>query len=254
MNLLLTSPAGRLDLTEAWVDIEVVYGFDPAAQLTVVCRDGERTLVNDRALDRDGHPPTLDLDGRTWRLQQTAKDGRQVTLTFEDERVALLRDQKGELTVTSGSLASFVRRLASDAGVNVDQVAVDDVDQQLSRDDAETSWSAIGRLAAEANARVLMTADGLTVAPDSDITARNEPLSLREQTGGVDFINFVVDARDRAQEATIEVRGEPGTIHPGVAARIDGLRPARGPWVVSQVTWRPHRTATTIDLIRPQVR
>lgn len=251
MNLLLTSQAGRLDLSDAWTDLEITYGFDPAAQLTIVCRDGSRTLINHPSLDLSAPPPSLDLDGRTWRLQQTAKDGRQVTLTLEDDRVARLRDDDGEFTVTSGTLNAFLRRLAREAAVPVDLVEVANIDEQLSRDDEETSWDAIGRLADVAGARVLMTDTGLAVADDRTLAGRGPQLTFREKSDGVDFIDFVVDARRRAEEVALEVRGTPGTLLPGVDARIAGLRPAAGRWITAQVTWRPHRTATTIDLIRP---
>jgi len=252
MKLVLRSDADRIDLTEAWTDLELVNGFTTAAAATITLRDPNRQLINHRMLDPDATPPRLDLNGRTYRLQSTAKDGPQLALTLEDDRIARLRDRHGELTATAGSidLNGFLRRLATDAGVPVELLDTKDTGEQYARDDDETSWEAIRRLAGDAEAHALMGADGLIVAGDAALAARHEVLELTEQVAGVDIIDFVVDARRRAETAAIEVRTEPGGLTPGMEVAIRRLRPARGRWIVSQVTYRPHRTTTALELVR----
>lgn len=252
MRLRLEAAGRRMDLTGAWTDVELTNGLTVAPTLTIGLRDPGRTLVNDQLLAADAAPPTLDLEGRTWRLQQTSKDGNALTLTFEDDRAVRLRRQAGELTVTEGTitLARFLRRLAGDARVPVDLIDVGRIDEQLGRSDDETSWDAIRRLAGEADAHAYLSQGGLVVAGDRALTGRQPSVQLAEKTGGVDHIDFIVDARRRAETVTVELRAEPGRLVPGVEVRIAGLRPAGGRWIVGQVTWQPHRTATTVELVR----
>lgn len=250
LDLAVTDGTRRLDLAQVWTDVTLVDGFVQAPHLTVQVHDPQRTLIADPLIRRSTWIP---FDRRRHLLSGIAKDGSTVTLVGEDVHVRRLRAQRGELTVSASTpLARFVRRLARDADVPIVTVQVADLPEPYERGEDETSWDCIVRLATEARSRVIMEPGGLVVADDQTLQQRRTPVDLAERQAGVDHINFQASDGDVvAEQASVDLRAEPGQLQTGTPVRVSGLRPMDGPWLVSEVQWQPHRTATRVELVRP---
>lgn len=94
-SLVLTrSGYPRLDIADSIVSGDVERTMDGASTLTVTVQDSSRRLIESGRLETDKDrlaTVRTHVDGLGWELEKVTKQGDQLTLTFEDLEVSLLR-------------------------------------------------------------------------------------------------------------------------------------------------------------------
>lgn len=236
-------------------DPVITQRIDGASTLEVVVSDGTRATLRD---DNFGGPMYAVFAGLHFELASIAKNGDDLTLTFEDAIVAALRRRKRKLSVKAGTMTrrGFVAKLAKEANVaySVDPEKRGPVRKPLGRsvhDLPDNSWDVLGEVAEEVHWRRFSDGTRLVVGSDEWLFDRDKnPTRLREFTHGVHNVDFTCDVRRRASEATVTVDVDLWALPPGSLVRGVDLGPADGKWLVSGYT----RTATsprgTVDLVR----
>lgn len=108
---------------------------------------------------------------------------------------------------------------------------------EFARGKKETSWDAIGRLAAEVGWRRFMRMGQLWFISEPDLFRQRAVLRIREGQDGVDWIDFDIDLFDRKALAQLEVFGRSNrwTARPGEVVVVEGSGPADGRWLVARV-------------------
>lgn len=104
-----------LDITERVTDWSVKSTIEGASTLTLVVRDSDGKVRRSRIF-KDKKAVYLDAVGLEWALAGASKTGRDLTLTFEDRRVAGLRRHRKQRKVTraKNTRAEFVKMLVDE--------------------------------------------------------------------------------------------------------------------------------------------
>src|SRR5215831_11992253 len=88
LYLKLTTNATGFNIVEATTDVQIHRTIDGASSITVIVEDRDNALLNSGRLSSRND---IEIDGLFFRLASVSKSGQELTLTFEDREVALLR-------------------------------------------------------------------------------------------------------------------------------------------------------------------
>jgi cell wall-associated NlpC family hydrolase len=228
--------------------------IDGASQVTVALLDARHRLLGSGMLD---HPSWLKVDGHGYQLAAVSKSGSALSLIFEDAIAAAMSHHKGRLTVAANRVtrADFLTRLAHAARVkSTIDPALDRAraHNPLGREKGEDSWVAAGRIAEEVHARRFSDGTRMIVGGDTWLATRQPRVTLREGAGGVDTIDFDLDAGKPASSATVTAWATRWQVPPGLGVTVAGHGPANGPWLVQTVSRSLTSRKTSVTLTHQQ--
>lgn len=255
-KLNLRGRVKSLDLVEAITDDPILTRtIDGASTLEVTVKDTRRKLLRSGILDTRSFAT---VDGINFELAALSKAADRVTLTFEDAIVAALRRRNDKLSIPASSTtrAEIVRRLAKEARIPVDVdpakrgVVHSAVERSVAGDKSD-SWTVLGEVAEDVRWRRFSTGARLVVGSDDWLMTRGPSAwTVREHTGPVHDVDFDLNSRRRASEATISVDARRWAIWPGRKVTVADLGPADGEWLVSQVRRGLTRTRAEVTIVR----
>lgn len=100
----------------------------------------------------------------------------------------------------------------------------------------EDYWTAIKRLAEEVNWRAFVVGPTFYFVSETTLLTGRRRMYLRDETRGVDSVDWEIDAGKRADSATVQARAGDWAAPPGTVAVLDESHgPARGKWIVSEI-------------------
>lgn len=275
----LTAPKILLRGKELSGDITAVMTDPPrlertisgASTLSITVADADRTLVRSRLASERS---VITLDTLSFELARVSKQGPRLTLTFEDEEVAILRRQRKPLKARRGpkmTRAQFVQRLVAEpkrkrigffcpeltvrqpvetaeaeAGVRVEPY-------EFTRGEPgqpEDSWTAVQRLADEVGWRCFMVAGVCWYISDRALMALAPAMVISEDSAGIDDIDFDHDIGLPVAEARLTCQAERWAAAPGSIVEVTRLGPASGRWIVSDIGRYLSSVMTDITLTR----
>jgi murein DD-endopeptidase MepM/ murein hydrolase activator NlpD len=247
----------RANLRDAVRGITMQLTMDAAPVLTVALHDPDRRLVRSQLLRQRS---TVTLDGKRFVLTRAEKSGSTLVTVWEAHAVAALRTKRGPLSAAPGTVtrSEFVGRLVREVGglryhAEPGSLIRDTVSRGSGDDRNETSWAAILRLADEVNWRVVIEGDDTVVfGSDRWLHRRGRPLKVRENRGPVQEINWTVDGRARAAEATMVVDAQAWAIQPGRPVEVLEQGLGGGMWLVDEVAVDLFADRATVQLYRAQ--
>jgi cell wall-associated NlpC family hydrolase len=266
------NPAVRdTQIVDAITDGNLERTIDGASTLDLTLHDPRRSLIRSGLF---GYQIDVQLDKLWFRLVKVTKNDDDLTLTFEDRSVALLRKQTkprkaSRSDVTRAQFAlSLVREIrpaitfvAPDltvrqpvAGVTDKRSAARALPYQFRRGGTggvpEDSWTCLQRLAQEVNWRCFAQAGAVYFASDATLMRTQPQMKLTEDSPGVATINFDLDSGKPLAEATITCRAARWAGAPGTVVVLSGLGPADGNWLVSNVRRNLYQADATITIKR----
>lgn len=230
--------------------------IEGASTLRLELHDPKRTLLRSPLfLQRT----TANLDGQLFELVQVSKSGSTLTVTLEDAGVADLRRLKGPLSAKAGTgLGTFVLRLVAGAPGIVPavetRVSLDQLARGSESEPDEDTWTATGRLADERGWRRFMLPDRrLILGGDEWLIARaGAPLVVRENTAGVDEVDFDADAGKPTTEASFTCEAKRWAAGPGAVVDVRDLGLGSGLWIVKSLSRSLFSTKTSVTVTRKQ--
>lgn len=213
--------------------------IDGASTLEVYLDDTRRAVVRDRNF---GGKMWAVFDGQHFELVNIRKDVDVLTLKFEDTIVAALRRRDGKLSIKAGTLTrrEFAIKLAKEAKVDyaVDDTPRPKVQRALERSvggETTDSWEVLGNAAEDVKWRRFSDGHQLVMGGDDWLLERDTtPTRIREFVGGVHNIDFDLDVRRRASQATVTVDVAAWALPPGSVCLGVDLGPADGKWLVGR--------------------
>ena len=115
----------------------------------------------------------------------------------------------------------------------------------------EDYWTAIKRLADEVNWRAFVVGDTFYFVAETTLLRGRRRMIVREETRGIDQVDWELDAGKKANTATITGRIINWDAPPGTVAALDESHgPARGKWLVSEIDGSLIHPDVTITLKR----
>lgn len=233
--------------------------IDGASSLEVDIGDAGRTVLRDPNFGGKMWAVFGGVNGDLhFELVNIRKNQDLLTLKFEDSIVAALRRRDSKLSIKPGTMSrrQFAIKLAKEAKVDYD---VDDTQRGLVQRLLErsvhgkttNSWDVLGDAAQDVNWRRFSDGLQLVMGGDDWLLARDpDPTVLREFAGAVHNVDFDLDTRRRASQATVMVDVELWGLPPGSVCRGDDLGPADGKWLVSSYTRTVTSPRGTVELVR----
>lgn len=254
-QITLRGPAGKAKLLAAITEPpSLTRTIDGASSLTIVVSDYTRDLLRSGMFDARSWAV---VDGMHFELISISKSGNRTTLTFEDAVVAELRRQTDKLSIPAGSASrgEIARRLAKEAGVDVavDPGHAEHVHSAVHRSTAgqdSDSWTLLGQLAGDIQWRCFSDGLRLVVGSDAWLMGRTKPITVREHAGPVHDIDFDLNTRKRASEATVAVDAALWAVRPGQAVTVEDCGPGDGDWLVVEFTRTLTQQRASLRLVR----
>lgn len=255
-ELQLRGKAMSLELVEAITDPPALTRtIEGSTTLSVVVKDTRRKLLRSGILDTRSFAT---VDGINFELAAVSKSGDRVTLTFEDAIVAALRRKRDRLSVPAGSTTrrEFAQRLAKEARVDIDvdpekRGVVHSVLERSVAGDKSDSWTLLGEVADAINWRRFSNGRQLVMGSDKWLMDRGPSgWTVREHTGPVHHVDFDLNTRRRASEASFEVDARRWAVWPGRAVELENLGPADGKWLVAEFSRALTRERATVKIVR----
>jgi hypothetical protein len=245
------------DVTEAIANIELKRTIDGASTLTFTLKDVSRSLLRSPLF---AQRTVCTVDGLTFELVQIVKSADRLSATFESAAVAALRRAKGVLvaapnTTTRGGFAA--RLLTGIPGVTLSAYA----DKTLSKvplargsatNKTEDTWTALTRLAAETNWRCFEVNGKVMFGPDSWLLSQPSLGTIRENTDGVDTIDFDYDVGKPLTRITVACVAAAWAVPPGSPVTLAGVGVANGPKIVSTINRSLFFEDANLTLTAPQ--
>lgn len=262
-------------IESAITDGELERTTDGASTLTLTLHDPKRTLLQSGLFS---YAIDVSLDALRFRLAQVSKQGDDLTLTFEDRAVALLRQHskprhapRGKITRAEFAL-SLVREIkhppipfvcsqlhvqqpiAGQLGKHDKRKARKALPYQFRRGGTdgsnEDSWTCLQRLASEVNWRCFARAGAVVFASDATLLSAKRKTVLSEQSIGVSAIDFEIDNGKISSEVTLSCRARRWATPPGDVVELRGVGPADGLWLVHAMRRSLFNADATITLRR----
>lgn len=235
---------------------EMVRTIDGASTLNITVADHDRKLLRHPTIDERSWAIVNDIH---FELVKVSKVGNFLTLTFEDAIVAALRRRSKPLSAPANSTTrrGFAVRLAKEANVlhAIDPTRKERVHNPLTRSadgQKQNSWEVLGSDVAEPiNWRRFSDGRRLVMGSDDWLISRyKKPRVLREQTDGVNAIDFDLDVGKRASSATLNIDTRLNDFTPGTPVRLEEVGPADGVWLVAESTRLLTTTRGDVTLTR----
>lgn len=235
--------------------------IDGASTLTVKISDHERTfLTSPKANERCWAVIKVDGTPIHFELVQISKGGDYVSLTFEDAIAAALRKKTAPHSFQAGH---WTRRdigvwFANEAKVPylIDPGHPEKVQTPIIRSEKKsqttTSWDVTGSDVAEP-IKWRRFSDGTHLVLGGDdwlTTLYKKPVTIRENTDGVQSIDFDLDVAKRASTATVSIDARLRAFLPGAPVQIAGTGPGDNLWITSDFDRPVTSTRATLTLTR----
>jgi hypothetical protein len=276
LALVSSQPSHEIDLDLSKVVLDVVnrkLRLDTRIDGSIVGGELERTIEGASTLTLTVHDPRrallqsgmfsyaidVTLDALRFRLVKVGKQGDDLTLTFEDREVALLRQhnrprkaKRGKLTRAQFAL-SLVREVKPAIPfvcpeLRARQPVAGQTDKRALRKalpyqfrrggtdgSHEDSWTCLQRLAQEVNWRCFVSAGAVWFISETQLLKAKPRLVLNEQTPGVSAIDFEIDNGKVRSEVTVNCRARRWAAPPGSVVQLTDVGPADGFWLVSDM-------------------
>ena len=246
-RLTLTTAAGK-EPDDFYVAIEgdpvLITTIDGASTLTVKINDPLRTFLAQIDSPSEAKKATATIDGTLkFNLAHVSKAGNTLTCIYEDALISRLRAITSKLVMKPGTLtyAAFIRRLASEAGV---QASLNPADLSLAKRSlarsmgasTSNSWQVIADIAARNGWRCFSDGSQLIVGNDAWLLSRGTPLQVAEFADPVDRIDFAVNPNASTHTATLRVVTPSWSALPGDVIKVTEAGPANGNWIVAKWT------------------
>jgi len=248
----------RLDtkIADSIVGGELERTIAGASTLSLTVHDPDRALLQSGMFS---YAIDVTLDALRWRLVKVGKSGDDLNLTFEDRIVALLRQHAKPRKATRGNLtrAQFALSLVREVKPPVRfvcpelrkrQPVVGAADRRKLRKalpyqfrrggtsgEKEDSWTCLQRLAQEVNWRCFASAGAIWFISDTQLLLAPKKTVVTEKTEGVSAIDFDLDSGKRVNEAQVTCRARRWATPPGSLVELQGVGPANGLWLVSDM-------------------
>lgn len=263
----------RLDtnVANSLIDGEIERTTDGASTLTVTVHDPRRSLLQSGAFE---YAIDTRLDSLHFRLVKVQKGGDNLTLTFEDREVALLRQRSGARKAARSKMtrAEFALSLVREVRPAIKFVCPQLHQRQLvaGKGDARTikrqlpfqfqrgstdgrhedSWTCLQRLAEEINWRCFASGGAVYFVSDDDLLAAPVSMTISETSQGVTSLDFDVDAGKVSSEVTLSARASRWSADPGDVVKLTNVGPANGLWLVHSMRRSLYDADATIVLRR----
>lgn len=257
-GLIVNGSAVTADFSQAVSDVTIDLALDAASTVTVTLIDPTRyILTSPVAAERS----TVTVDDATFELASIHKSGDQLQLTFQDQTIAQL-GRNTSLTPPAAAGTTdrygYVRRVLAGTGVAVwtpppGQKTLTVLAQGTSSAPAEDKWTCLTRLASDVQDRCYAYRGAVFFGPDSWIATLAPPVTLRENTNGVDSIDLDWDVGQPFSTATITLVASQWAVPPGTSLVLAGMGAASGSqWLVSQVSKSLYTASATVTATAPQ--
>jgi len=263
-------------IVESVTDGELERTIEGASTLSLTVHDPKRALLQSGIFSK---PIEVTLGPERFRLVQVQKQADDLTLTFEDRAVALLRQRskprhakRGDVTRAQFAL-SLVREIKpplpfvcpelKQRQPIVGQQAKGKLDRRKARKvlpyqfrrggtdgTHEDSWACLQRLAEEVNWRCFVSAGAVFFISEPQLLSAKRKTLVSEQTLGVSGVDFEIDNGKVRSEVTVTARSRRWGTPPGAIVDLSGVGPADGLWLVSDVRRSLFDPEATITLKR----
>jgi len=276
-RIVLDTVNRKLKSMDARIDGSVTDGtlertMDGASTLTLTVHDPKRILLRSGVFSTQ---VDVSLDKLFFRLVKVGKSGDDLTLTFEDREVAILRKatspkKASRSNVTRAQFALSLIREARPlipfkipelgqrqavAGVTDKRKARKALPYQFRRGGtdgaAEDSWTCLQRLAEEVQWRCFCSAGTVWFVSENWLMTQPAKFAISEDTLGVDEIDFDVDNGKARSEATVTARASRWAVPPGSVVKVSGCGPGDGVWLAETMSRGIYDAAASITLKRP---
>lgn len=225
------------DLSAAVTDITVNRTITAASTLTVNVTDPERTILRSGIFDSRSR---LAVDGLSFVQRPVTKSGETLAIKFEDANIAALRRAKGKRVAAAGTTtrSKFAELLVRESpGVAITTYPdAKPTHEPVGRKKDENTWHCLTRLANEVNWRVFSDGTRIWFGPDDWLMTFPSLLTVKENTGGVDTIDFDFDPNKRLTTLTVTANADVWTIPPGSVVTVADMGIVDGPWLVQTLT------------------
>ncbi|MEO6205214.1 MAG: hypothetical protein ABIO67_07530, partial [Mycobacteriales bacterium] len=256
VTLKLAGKSLTADVRQALVGATLSRTIDGASTLDLDINDPDRLLIRSKLLTER---TTASIDGALFELVQIRKTGSTLTVTLEDATVADLRKRTVLLSAKAGTttIDAFAKRLVAAAPgarlvafagqKNLAPLAVGTV-----KDQAETYWDGLQRLASERGWRCFADRGTVFLGPDSWLYGRVPAVKVTEHTDGVEDIDWDSDAGKKETRASFDANIQRWAAPPCAAVTILDQGLASGSWLVETVSRSLFQVKGTIGLVRQQ--
>lgn len=251
------SLAGQLPLDPNTTQCTISRDITQASTITISVEDPDRKVINSPLANQSS---LITIGGISFRLVKIGKRGNTTTLTGEDSVIARLRTFKGPLAAAGGVVprVHFAAQLCRQAGVPFigaprTPSALEPLARGTSDNPQEDTWSCLVRLAQDVQYRCFSDGTSVLFGPDSWLFSLPTVMTIREFTGGVDYID-VQDWDVGKPLAECDVSTYCDTWHGDVGAiiAVQGLGPASTRWMVAGIQRDLFHTPITVRMITPQ--
>ena len=255
-TLKLAGKTVTADLRQAITSAALSRTIDGASTLDLDVNDPDRKLIRSKLLTER---TTANIDGALFELVQVRKTGSGLSVTLEDATVADLRKRTKLLSAKAGTttIDAFAKRLvaavpgarlvAFTGQKNLAPLAVGTV-----KDDIETYWDGLQRLASERGWRCFADRGTVYLGPDSWLLGRVPAVKVTEHTDGVEDINWDSDAGKKDTRASFEANINRWAAPPGTPVTVQNQGLASGAWLIETVSRSLFAVKGTISLVRKQ--
>lgn len=255
-QLTLAGKTLTANVTEAVENAALNRTIDGASTVTFTFKDVSRALLRSAILQQR---TTCALDGLAFELVKVSKAGDRLTAVFEAETVATLRRARGVLVAAPNTTtrSAFAARLLHGTGITL--LAYPDktisrvpLARGSSQNKTEDTWTALTRLASEVNWRCFEVGGTVVFGPDSWLLTLPSLGTIRENTSGVDFIDFDYDVGKPLTQVTVTCVAKAWAIPPGTPVTLAGMGVADGLKLVTSISRSLFFETASVTLTAPQ--
>lgn len=265
---------GYAELMTGLTDLRVKQTITGASTVEVDIEDPKRTLLRSTVL---GQRSRIVLDAAGYTLVALTKAGTKVTLTFEDDAVALLRkhtsyrkaaagtssrpgfiqmlirEEPDIKTVIATGVSKNLVELARGTGAPNKGISKVGADGKVVDAGTEDTWTTAGRIMGEIGWRVYCYRGVVYIAPDDWLIAHNgKAWTVSPDTVGIHDVDFEWDTGKPAAAATIKAQAGFRDLAPGQPIILKDLGAADGSWLVESIDRTPFSTVVSVTAVRPQ--
>lgn len=240
---------------------DIVRTIDGAPTLTVVAVDPERFLNSIQLLS---YRCVFTLDALAYELVGVKKSGDAFTMTFEDVRVAEMRRQITPRKVPANTLSRVEFAYALISELPPTDFVTPSIDLEVTHNELargkdkptagqppEDTWKALTRIFNEVKWRFWVDGGRIFAAPDTYLVGLPPTATIAEHSGGVDNIDFDLDAGKRIQKATITAVSDRWTLPIGAHIIFNDQGPTGGDWIISEFRRSLFGPMATITAVKP---
>lgn len=256
-QILLAGKTLAANVTDAVENVQLARTIEGASTLTFTLKDVSRALLRSALFTQR---VLCTVDGLSFEMVKVAKTGDRLAVTFEAATVGALRRSTGVLVAAANTTtrSAFAARLISQTpGVKFQGVpetirARTPLARGSAQNPKEDTWTALVRLASEVNWRCLEVNGTVMFGPDSWLLAQPSLGTIRENTDGIDMIDFDYDVGKPLTHVTVACVAAAWAVPPGSPVTLANMGVANGPKLVTSLARSLFFETANITLTAPQ--